>query len=299
MLPPEPTRSGRRFAAAVLISLVLHTGLVIALNAFTHRSPSRAGGSGAGLDTRVSYVETIVCLSDPPPRRAPATPPLPRIQAPATVTPPPAAALVATAPAAPASSPESPRFAATGPAVPGESAGGDGTAAGATFFEVHAQAKSVVYVIDCSMSMGQDHALERAREELLASLNRLSPSTRFQVIAYNWNPEPLRLNGRTDLAAATPENKFQAEEQIRKLQARGRTAHVPALQYALRLQPDVIFFLTDADDLKAQEVRQVTQANHGRTVIHAIELNSSGRGSAPGALSALAHHNRGDYRIVR
>ena len=60
--------------------------------------------------------------------------------------------------------------------------GGQG---GANFFQVGATAKRVVYVIDSSMSMGLNGAFNRARTELLASLQQLPIDVQFQVLAYN------------------------------------------------------------------------------------------------------------------
>jgi hypothetical protein len=176
---------------------------------------------------------------------------------------------------------------------------GTGTGYGATaFFQVAAQGRAIVYVIDRSASMGLNGALAAARRELLASLDRLPADARFQVIVYNRTPEPLRLGGRTGLAFATPENKQQAAALLEGLTAEGSTEHLPALKAALALDPDVIFFLTDADDLQVGQVSAVTTINHGRTAIHAIELNTANRGREDMPLQVLARDNRGLYQAV-
>jgi len=77
--------------------------------------------------------------------------------------------------------------------------------------------------------------------------------------------------------------------------AAGGTKHMPPLSLALRLAPDVIFFLTDADeprmtDAELDTVR--TKLNRG-TVIHAIEF---GAGPDPGRdnfIRRLARENGG------
>jgi hypothetical protein len=163
---------------------------------------------------------------------------------------------------------------------------------------VPARGKTVVYVIDRSMSMGQQGALERAKKELLTSLDLLPPTARFQVIAYNRSAQPLRLGGRAELVSATPGNVRQAATQIEVLPAEGSTEHVAALKRALALQPDVIYFLTDADDLRLEQIRQLTRYNQGRTAIHAIELRLRRRGAGDSALPLLAQANRGIYRVV-
>ena len=69
-----------------------------------------------------------------------------------------------------------------------------------------------------------------------------------------------------------------------------------ALRQALALGPEVIFFLTDAAELRADQIRAVTSLNHGRCVIHAIELGRASGVSGDLALYALARENQGHYK---
>jgi von Willebrand factor type A domain len=169
--------------------------------------------------------------------------------------------------------------------------------AGVGFLNASAQAHSVVYVIDRSVSMGLSGALDAAKRELVVSLNHLPATTRFQVILYNRHAEPLVLNGCHGLMMATDEIKQRVAHFVTDLHAEGGTAHLAALQQALALEPDVIFFVTDADDLGPELVRTVTHLNHGRAVIHAVELGP-GRRPRDGALATLARANGGTYRAV-
>jgi hypothetical protein len=190
--------------------------------------------------------------------------------------------------------------ASSGPAGNGSGGqpNGRGNGATTTFFQIATQAKSVVYVIDRSASMGINGRLEAARRELLASLERLPSTARFQVIPYNREAIPLRVGGRTDLLEATPANIQAAARLLNTLVAEGGTDHWPALHRALALQPDVVFFLTDADDLRIDQVRAITQLNHGRTAIHAIELSIFNRDREDMPLHLLAHTNQGQYQAV-
>jgi hypothetical protein len=165
--------------------------------------------------------------------------------------------------------------------------------AGTAFYDVPALGSSVVFVIDRSASMGLEQRLDRARQQLVASLNRLRPNTRFQVIAYARNAETLGPPG--GLASATPEHVAQTVSALARLEAEGGTDHLKALRSALAMQPDVVFFLTDDDDLTAYQVREVTRLNRARASIHAlcfVEPNGET------ALSALARQNRGMFRVV-
>jgi Ca-activated chloride channel family protein len=151
-------------------------------------------------------------------------------------------------------------------------------------------------VIDRSASMGPHGALAVAQRELIASLEQLPHDAWFQVILYNRMAEPLRLGRECDLLAATPENKRQVAAAVHSVEAAGGTEHLRALERALLFRPEVIFFLTDADDLTAEEVRKVTRLNQGRTAINAVELSDTAHHNDANALYLLAHLNRGVYR---
>lgn len=166
------------------------------------------------------------------------------------------------------------------------------------FFQVATQARSVVYVIDRSGSMGNAGRLALARRELQASLERLPETARFQVIPYNRRAGPLRINGQSGLVTATAENKRAALALVDNLIPEGSTEHQAALQQALLLHPEAIYFLTDADDLLPDQVRALTRLNQGRASIHAIELMSIHRAAHAMPLHVLARDNHGEYRGV-
>jgi hypothetical protein len=194
------------------------------------------------------------------------------------------------------------------PGAAGPSGEGGPAAAGAPsglpgggLFPLAASAASVVYVLDRSMSMGPDGALEVACRELLASLRRLPASARFQVIAYNLAAEPLPINGRVDLVPAEPPVIEQAARALGDLDARGGTNHARALFRGLTLHPAVLYLITDADDLPPEDVQHLTRFNHDRpspTAIHAVELTRRRNPPPDGPLARLAHANGGTYRRV-
>ena len=71
-----------------------------------------------------------------------------------------------------------------------------------------------------------------------------------------------------------------------------------ALRRAVALGAEVIFFVTDADEMTADQVRNVTLLNHSRAVIHTVELNNEREGSGETPLKLLARLNGGTYRVV-
>ncbi len=304
LLPPGGR--ARRGGLALLVSLLLHAALVLGLLYGPVRSvPTRAGfliidqrvkDAGPEVSLFLADVERVTLLP-PPAALAPTDQDIPSGPAhaadPKPVTP--AVEPTEHEPAAglPAPFPTGPRDDITRAAYSDGPAPG-GTA-GISFFQVPARGQSIVYVLDRSASMGLQQMFARAKRELLESLDRLPPAVCFQVVVYNRSAEVLRIGGKTDLVPATPENRREAARLLDALVPEGGTDHAPALRRALALKPDVIYFLTDAGDLKPEQTRALTQANRGRSVIHAIVLR---REAADAPLRALARENRGEYRAV-
>ncbi len=112
--------------------------------------------------------------------------------------------------------------------------------------------QTVVYILDCSGSMGEFGKLGAARAALLATLRRQPGEVRFQVIAYNSTARALLLGG---LLPASALNLATTEAKLADLTATGRSNHVDAVRLAAALRPDVIVLLTDADDLSAAQFK--------------------------------------------
>ncbi len=159
-----------------------------------------------------------------------------------------------------------------------------------------------VYVFDRSGSMDNfgGRPLLAAKTELLRSLDDLDSVHQFQIIFYNEKPKIFSLvPGREELIWGETENKLRATNFVRQIRADGGTEHMGALTKALRMGPDVIFFLTDADQPKLTygELQRVQRLNRGAT-IHAIEF-----GAGPGLvgdnfLKKLARQNGGQHAYV-
>ncbi|MEX2114238.1 MAG: hypothetical protein WD845_13685 [Pirellulales bacterium] len=159
-----------------------------------------------------------------------------------------------------------------------------------------------VYVFDRSGSMdGHGGApLASAKAELLASLEHLQPTHQFQIIFYNSKPRvfnPTGVLGR--LVFGTDQNKYLAQKFVGSITADGATRHEEALEIALRMQPDVLFFLTDADQpqLSAGQLAQIAQMNRGAS-INAIEFGYGPQSDADNFLVRLARQNNGSHVYV-
>ena len=159
-----------------------------------------------------------------------------------------------------------------------------------------------VYVLDRSTSMGGsgDVALKAVKAELKRSLSRLDTVHQFQIIFYNEKPavfNPSGVPGR--LAFATRVNKDRAERFIESIAADGNTRHDDALKLAVKMRPDVIFFLTDGDEpkLTRHDLDTIHRMANGIT-IHTIEFGPGPRPAERSILATLAEENGGKYVYV-
>lgn len=154
-----------------------------------------------------------------------------------------------------------------------------------------------VYVFDRSGSMGSSNnrPLDSAKRELLRSLQDLGDTHQFQIIFYNEEPSIMRLGPVTNLMFADAANKKAAERFVNAIVADGATQHEPAIMAALRMQPDVIFFLTDADQpgLSPAQLDRIQRINAGRTVINTIEFGPGPKIHKRNFLNDLADENHG------
>ncbi len=178
-----------------------------------------------------------------------------------------------------------------GPSVP--------IAGGTSFLGINDVGKKFVYVIDRSFSMENDNALQAAKSELLASLQRLDSTQQFQIIFYH--DDFIRLETREgDYFWGTDAQRLLVSNQIGPVYPKGGTRHLPALYEALSLKPDVIFLLTDGaaeTALTRRDFDALKKLNQGHARIHCIEF---GRALKPlqgeaNFLIQLAQENGGKY----
>jgi uncharacterized protein YegL len=174
----------------------------------------------------------------------------------------------------------------------------DGLGGGAgslKFFGTAETGRSFVFVVDCSGSM-QGHRISRALAELKQSLDQLNDKQRFYVILFNEGAIPLfGEDARPELHRATFRIRRRAENWLKSVSAGGPTHPDAAIQMALSLKPDVMYFLTDGQmDRTARTVAQ--ESNKHRTIIHTIGFESN---AGEAILKGIATDNGGRYRFVQ
>ena len=174
--------------------------------------------------------------------------------------------------------------------------------ASASMFGLTGEGSSFVYVLDRSGSMGGSGrvALAAAKEELNRSIESLQAVQRFQVIFFNHNPIIFNPTGQANrLAFATEANVKRAQRFIDSITADGGTSHEDALKLAIRLRPDVIFFLSDAGEpqLTPRQLAQIHEWAAG-IKINVIEFGQGPKPPGGNFLSVLARDNNGRYTYV-
>lgn len=169
-------------------------------------------------------------------------------------------------------------------------------------FGIEGEGYKFVYVFDRSGSMGGTgrSPLSAAKAQLIASLESLEKTHQFQIIFYNERPwifNPTGTPGR--LVFANEQNKTLASKFVRSITADGATRHEDALLKAISLQPDVIFFLTDADEPKLWpgQLAKIRRRANGIT-INAIEFGFGPQADADNFLVQLARQNGGKHGYV-
>lgn len=169
-------------------------------------------------------------------------------------------------------------------------------------FGVQGKGTKFVYVFDRSGSMAgyEGRPLAASKSQLLRSLKDLTSVNQFQIVFYNNSPQIFHIRGNSPaLAFGDESSKDRADRFVRGVIAQGGTSHLPALKVGLALQPDVIFFLTDADEPKMtpDELAQVKRANKG-TAIHCIEFGYGSPTSELNFIKRIAAENGGQYVYV-
>lgn len=188
-----------------------------------------------------------------------------------------------------------------GPA-PGPDGRGSGRPSGngghTEFFSLSASGRVFVFVIDASQSMQYRNAFRTAREELLRGLQFLGPQDQFQIIVFNTVATLMtRPHSRQGLCRGTDINRRLAVQFLDGVFVDGGTDRMAALRLALKLNPEVIFLLSDADEpaLTAGDLDEVRRLNRSRAQIHTVEF---GRGADLGYenfFTQLARENNGAH----
>jgi len=124
--------------------------------------------------------------------------------------------------------------------VPG---GGGGLGPKSNFIGLGGNAKRIAFVCDASGSML--NMFDSLRVELRKSVSSLIPIQSFNVVFFR--DEGLQAADLRTLLIATPENKRKTFEFLDTMSPHGQTNPIPALEAVSKMQPELIYLLTDGD----------------------------------------------------
>jgi hypothetical protein len=169
------------------------------------------------------------------------------------------------------------------------------TQGAAEFFGVGGYGKSFVYVVDCSGSMREDGKFERAKYELLHSIEQLSEDQRYFIVFFSDDAYPMPSH---ELIQANEDNFARTRMWVNQFEPNGGTYPLAALQAAVSLRPDAIFFLSDGrfDTAAITRLRALNSRRNGRIAIHAIAFMNR---ENVGLMRAIAGDSGGEFRFVR
>ena len=173
----------------------------------------------------------------------------------------------------------------------------------ATLLGIEGKGSKFVYVFDRSGSMGvpANKPINRAKAELLRSIDALTDLQQFYIIFYNQDQKTFRIDpSGKRIIFASDTNKRLAHQFVDGIEAGGGTKHAEALMMALRMHPDVIFMLTDGDppdDLTPEELARVQRSNTAGTVINVIQISPPDT-THDNQLVKLASHSGGQHIYV-
>jgi hypothetical protein len=173
---------------------------------------------------------------------------------------------------------------------------GDGT--GTSFFGLAARGRKFVFVVDASSSMrrpshGPERTLfNRVKLEIVQSIRQMSEQQQFFIVFFNDSFFPMPA---TSLVAATPEAQARYLQWMAEMKSGGQTDPAAAIQLALQLEPDVIYFLSDGE-FKYGLVKRIAAMNGGRVMINTVCFG--GVEDDNKSLRMIAEQNGGTYHYV-
>ncbi len=185
---------------------------------------------------------------------------------------------------------------AAGHGTDGNGNGNGGASGPLEFFPIDDKPSRFVFVVDSSQSMNHKYPgpaksrLGRVKWELWQSIYRMSPEQKYFIVFFNTQAIPMPADR---LIPGGMEGQRPYIHWTARIRANGKTDPEDALLLALRLRPDVIFFLTDGE-FNYRAVRKVSEKNSGVT-IHTIAL---GDNVGERFLQEIAERNNGTYRFI-
>jgi len=176
-----------------------------------------------------------------------------------------------------------------GLSLAGTGAGGGG------IFQGSPDAGSFAYVVDASGSMSGPR-MQLVLKELVRSINALADHQQFFVIFFSHRSFPMMWPAsEVELIAASPANRKRIVDWALNVDPDGETKPQKSLTTALRLSPDVLYFLTDGE-IPRESIRIVERLRTKNTVVNTICVGDARSGQL---MKQIARKGNGTYTQVR
>lgn len=133
--------------------------------------------------------------------------------------------------------------------------------------------RSVVYVLDCSGTMGLGGKFERARAALLATVAAQPAGVRVKVVTYSRRA-----------VALTSEGVEQLTQSLGEIEPAGESQHVEGVRVALKFEPDTVVLFTDADVAELQTLKPLLAGARKPVSLSVVRVSDVGIAS-PASLS--------------
>jgi hypothetical protein len=160
----------------------------------------------------------------------------------------------------------------------------------------------VIFICDATGSMSKDGRFERAQKELERAIENLDTSIDFNLIFFQ---DADALAASSKMMAANKANKLQAIEFIKDVQTLRNGNPIAALETAFKLEPSLIYFLSDGDlePFSEQVIGAIEKLNaNKRVVINAVlfitKRDAEENKPKVTAMEKIAADNGGVFRFV-
>lgn len=162
---------------------------------------------------------------------------------------------------------------------------------GSDFFGISASGNTFVYIVDCSGSM-VGARFDMAKRELLRSIYSLDDDKSIFVIFFADGHYPMF--NQNQALPSNLANKERIRQWVEPFGIQGGTKPDSAIDFALKMQPDAVYLLTDGEFDDSAVV--LARASNSRKVpINTIGFQD--RGGEPG-LKQIANDSGGKYKFV-
>lgn len=302
--------SGKR---GLLVSVVVHTAMIFSLMAITMRLPEEVASLGFEASSSDVLSESIEMMQAVDVVAPELMPEMPSESSPASAMSLPSTSALSSGITSSAStaSANSSLSSISASASQATSMTGGGkpnlSKVNASFFGAAAGGNSFCYVIDGSESM-RGGPWQSAKRELIRSISTLKENQRFYVIFFNKELHALPRAGEKEPSStalyATPENIDHAREWIESLRISAGAPPDKALERAIELELDAIYFLADGATKrdvpgflqKANRAGDFISGEQVRVPIHTIAFYSPEVGRK--LMQRIASENKGQFIYV-